>query len=793
MSYIDCFFSNIYSYTLLALDYALSQYTDMVRWYSDNTFELYVSVNRDDIFSPLTDTITLFAALAAIALPLAQQTFQWTSDKYRSENLVDYIESNSPIHPKKLNKCLILYTVVVFFFKLISPLLNNFLFFVFFSLIAIAFAINIYYLIKYLSHTYEMGRGLKGIRAKILSKQQNFDKDMYTDIEITILADYESYMLENDPLYLDFSPDFFKLRGFFYDRFETIDETIITAYVQGQRKALSSIPSTSSDTKYNNISHSYLFFVQSLICDNSKYFYLLNELAESAETNEPFRKSESKPLLQGMVFNNIIYKQWPKEGLAEVLVNHFKLMTQVCIDVGESEQLVQLYKNFNDSLGLSDMSEGELQYKFHSSIDSYDSFTLVDELVEKIIDTDSSVSKKESFVLEMTPLLKGTAEEKEELFDQFFSDLQTFNYQKKAKESFDSFLADAAKSDIKIVVAIRESQNPISSTVHMLGYSLMPISIEEIMLQISHVGLRFVRQIFLDNKHNQNLLKAYVTLLIYEVCKATKDGADINHYNFLNRLSYRELDTLRSKISEVNQLQIYLIDSECFVDLFILHAVDSTKINGQFSDYMEGLAGAIDQLLHKLSVEGKLDQKIIDRFLSEFPKNNEILEQYDYFFLNKVRFSQLSKRIYTLNFARSSFLSDTGSYHVFSGLGQKIIDDHFNSIYKYIFTESEGLEFEKTWPINHKRLILLKFEHKRELEKHGFKFIEDKMHWPNQTYCPYHLVTDDSDKIVNTLPNDTLVQVSDFNAPICEVKYIDKGEKILWEFTFNVMPCGYKH
>lgn len=126
-------------------------------------------------------------------------------------------------------------------------------------------------------------------------------------------------------------------------------------------------------------------------------------------------------------------------------------------------------------------------------------------------------------------------------------------------------------------------------------------------------------------------------------------------------------------------------------------------------------------------------------------------------------------------------------------MGQNIIDDHFSSIYNYIFTEAEGLEFEKTWPINHKRLVLLKFEHKRELEKYGFSFIKDKMYWPNNTYCRYHLVRDDSDKIVNILPNDTLLQVSDFNAPICEVNYIDKGKEIQWQFTLNVMPCGYKY
>lgn len=84
---------------------AIKIFSDM---YSSSMFESYVSNIREDVFLHLTDTVTLFAALA---LPLAQQTFQWASDKYSSEHLVDFIESNSPIHPKKLNRRLILYVV----------------------------------------------------------------------------------------------------------------------------------------------------------------------------------------------------------------------------------------------------------------------------------------------------------------------------------------------------------------------------------------------------------------------------------------------------------------------------------------------------------------------------------------------------------------------------------------------------------------------------------------------------------------------------------------------------------
>ena len=769
---------------------AIEIFSDM---YSSSAFESYVLCIRKDIFSHLTDTVTLFAALAAIALPLAQQTFQWASDKYRSEHLVDFIESNSPIHPKKLNKSLILYVVVVFAFKLTVPSLNDFFFVLALFVLVIFFIVNIVHLINYLSHTYEMGKGLKGIRASILSKNLNLNESMYTEIEIAILADYESYMLENDPLYDKFSPEFFNLCQVITDRVESIDENIVIAYVQGMRKALSRIPFSSSEKKYLYISHTYLFFIQSLIVNHSKYFYLLNELAESAVTNEPFRKGEEKPLLQGLVFQNITYhREWPI-GLAEALVSHFKRLTQTCIDVGESEQLVHLYKEFNASLGLSGVTKEELQYQFHSHIDSYDYFAVIDELVNQLINAGDIDCEKEKFVVNMIPLLNGSAEEKQELFDDFFTDLKNYDYQQKSQISFESFLANVAKSDIKIVLAIREVRNPISSSIAMLGYDLIPTSIENVISKISRIDSRIEERIFLDDKHNQHLLKAYVTLLIYEVCKTIGSSVDNNRYQFLNQLSFKELDKLRLKISEVNQIQKYLINLQCFVDLFFLHAMDSLKVDEQFSDYIKGLKDAIDKRLQELSVNGKLDQEAIERFWSSLPKNDEIFKKHSNLFSNKVKLSRFAKYRRTINFERSNFLPNTGVYHDFNGIGLNIVDRHFDQIYQHIFTASEGFDFENTWPVNHNRLVLLNFEQQRELGKHGFKFVENKMYWPNGTYCSYRRVRDDSNKIVNILPEEVLVQVSGFNAPIYEVNYIDNGEKIRWEFTMNVMPYGYNY
>ncbi|PMM44174.1 hypothetical protein [Vibrio splendidus] len=758
--------------------------------YSNSALEAYICDLREGVFSHLTDTVTLFAALAAIALPLAQQTFQWASDKYRSDLLIDYIESSSPIHPKKLNRRLITYVAIVFSFKLTEHWFNDITFVVLLMVLVAIFASNMYRLIEYLSHTYDMGKGLKVVRQKILNKKLNLDEDMYTEIEIAILSDYESYTLETDPTCIDFSAEFTELRQVLSRREKDIDEKVLAAYLKGLRKAVSHIPVTASDKKYNFVVQSYLFLVQSLICTDSKYFYLLLELAEVAESVEPRRKGFEKPLLQGLVFQNVTYsRDWP-EGLAGALVSHFKRLTQACINSAQSDQLVHLYKEFNASLGLNHVTRDSLQYYFHSYIDDYEHFKIVDEYVERFLKSESDLLPAE-FVEVMIPLLKGTDKEKQELLDDFFSEFRNYEYQQKGQSAAESFLADAAKTDVKIILAIRECRNPISSTIHMLGYDLIPTSIGGIVTNISRIDSSNEDRFFRDNKHNQHLLKAYVTLLIYEVCKTIESSLESN-YQFLNQLSFRELEKLKLKLSGVTSLQKSLMNTQCFIDLFFLHAIDSSKASERVSAYIAGLLGAIEERLSYLLEHGKLDQKAVERFLNSVPESDGILSKNSHLLSKKVKVSQCSKHKYHIEFGRSNFLPDTGTFYDFSRIGANVIERHFDWIYQSIFEVSEGFELENAWPVNHGRLVLLSFSHQKELRKYGFSFVEDIMHWPDGGTCLYHRIHSEDDKVVSILMNDNLVQVSGINDPIYEVNYIDLGGTIRWEFTMNIMPYGYK-
>lgn len=756
--------------------------------YADSILDTLITSLRKDVFSNLTDTITLFAALAAIALPLAQQTFQWASDKYRSDHLIDYIESSSPIHPKKLNKFLIIYAVLVVSFKFLSPLLNDFFFMPIFLLLSVFFIFNVILLIKYLSHGYDMGKGLISIRNKILSSSIDLNENMYSAVDVAMLSDFESYMLENDPLYTDFSQEFKDIHYAMLKNINILDESTLLAYVKGIRKALSIIPNTSSDIKYLRIAHSYVFFVQALICHSSKYFYLLNELVETANSVERSRSGIDKPMLHGIVFQNITFiEDWP-DGLVEALIRHFEYLTQTCIDLGDSQQLVYLYREFNVSLGFREKSTDEFGNIFFNSLKSYNHYERLNELVDKFIEDE----EKESFKEEVSKLLQVNEQYNKDLFKTFFHDLRRYKFQKQAKIAFDYFLAEVARNDIKIVLSIAELRNPIGSNINMLGYDLIPTSIEDIVCRISKIGQKFEERILRDEKYHQHLLKGYVVFLIYEICKSVKDKSTGFDFKYLNNLSFAELSKLRNTINDIVRLKHYVINNQIFGELYFLHALDADEVDRTLVSFFSDLQKYVVDKIDDLSTNGKLSQEVIDRFYSSIPDVKEIISDNASLFSGKVKLSKYSKVRRVIDFERTSFLPETGVHSDFSRIGHSIVEAHLRYIYEYTFIKTDGFACDNAWPINYGRLILLGFKQRIELDKLGFKFVKNEIYWPDGSSCQYRQIRADTSKIVNILPSEPLVQVTDMVSPMYEVSYFEDGKNIEWEFMMNVMPYGYK-
>ncbi|MFH6909315.1 hypothetical protein ACHQDA_17605 [Vibrio fluvialis] len=757
--------------------------------YTGSLLDTLITALRKDVFSNLTDTITLFAALAAIALPLAQQTFQWASDKYRSDHLIDYIESSSPIHPKTLNRLLIIYAVLVVAFKFILPLLNDFFFVPIFLLLSAFFIFNVILLIKYLSHGYDMGKGLISVRNKILSSGIDLNRNMYSAVDVAMLSDFESYMLENDPLYTNFSQEFTDIRYAMLKNINTLDESILLAYTKGIRKAISFIPNASSDIKYLRIAHSYVFFVQALICHDSKYFYLLNELTETANSVERSRSGIDKPMLHGLVFQNITSREnWP-DGLVEVLIRHFEHLTQTCIDLGDSQQLVYLYKEFNESLGFRENSSGEIGNIFFNNLKSYKHYDRLNELVEKFIEDE----EKESFKEEVSKLLHEDEQYNKDLFKTFFQNMRCYKFQQQAKITFNYFLAEVVRNDINIVLSIAELRNPIGSNINMLGYDLIPTSIDDIVCRISKIGDKFEERIFRDEKYHQHLLKGYVVFLIYEICKLVKNKSSGFDFNYFGKLSFREIEKLNNTTNDIVKLTHYLINSQVFSELYFLHALDADEVERTLTSFFADLQKSVVDKIDDLSTNGKLSQEIIDRFYSSIPDVKEVISENSSLFSGKVKLSKYSKVKRVINFDRTSFLPETGVHSDFSRIGHSIVDEHLRYIYEYTFNKTEGFTCDNAWPINYGRLILLSFKQRIELDKLGFKFVKNEIYWPDGSSCPYRQIRTDTYKIVNILPSEPLVQIADMVSPMYEVSYFDHGKKIEWEFLMNIMPYGYKY
>lgn len=770
----------------------------VVDLYTNSAMNRFIDGLREGVFPHLTDTVTLFAALIAIALPLAQQTFQWASDKYNSEHLVEYVETNSPAHPKALSTSLILYVAVSFMFKLLSTSFNDFLFISLLIGLVFWFAVNIALLIPYFAYTYEMGKGLKAIRKRILSQNLNLEREMYTAVEVSLLSDFEVYQLEHNSHVGDFSPEFSELRLIVGRRSTKLDESVVSAYLSGLRRSVVRLPSTVSDRKYNFVTQNFIFLVQALVCKHNKYLYLLNELVETAETVEPYRKGSAKPLLQGLVFQNITYSNdWP-EGLDRALVQHFGRLTLACIETDEKEQIVHLYKEFNKSLGFSAVNKSELQYHFYSDLESYEDSSLVCKLINSIIESSDHVSQ-ELIEIRLGPYLKGTSDEKRKSIEEFCRNLRNYRYQEKANIAVEELLSRVAKVDLSIVLAIRETRKPISSNVNILGYDLLPLNIDSVMIRISKIGSKVEERIFREDKFEQHILTAYVALFVYEITRVVKNCIEIQNnteqwsYQYINQMSFLELNKVKQKIAEINNILGYVIGSECFSQLFYLHGVNPKDVTTKSEEYLSGLLLGVDMQIDMLSTSGELDSVSLQRFKGTIPSGDEVAEKYAYIFSNKVKLSQYARYRYNIPFNRTAFLPDTGVFQAFGSAGWDVVDGHFRKIFDEIAKAREGMRIVEVWPVNYGRLILIHFKQECELKKHGFKFVKGKMFWPNGSSCTYAHIRDDSETFVNILPSETLVQVTNLNDSLFEVEFTDKGKELEWSFTFNIMPYGFKY
>ncbi|EKO3965442.1 hypothetical protein EI372_12250, partial [Vibrio fluvialis] len=234
-------------------------------------------------------------------------------------------------------------------------------------------------------------------------------------------------------------------------------------------------------------------------------------------------------------------------------------------------------------------------------------------------------------------------------------------------------------------------------------------------------------------------------------------------------------------------------NNQIFGELYFLHALDADEVDRTLVSFFSDLKKYVVDKIDDLSTNGKLSQEVIDRFYSSIPDVKEVISENSSLFSGKMKLSNCSKARYVYKFDRTTFLPETGVYSDFSRVGHGIVDEHLRYIYEHTFIKTDGFTCDNAWPINYGRLIMLSFKQRIELEKLGFKFVQNEIYWPNGSSCQYKQVRADTNKIVNILPSEPLVQVTDMVSPMYEVGYFEDGKIIEWEFMMNVMPYGYKY
>lgn len=577
---------------------------------------------------------------------------------------------------------------------------------------------------------------------KIISKNIDLKNETYSNLEISILSDYESYMIASDSSYLDLSDNFTDLGFSIINNQESIDTNIINTYINGLEKILCSTPILSNDDKYKNVACWYIHFVQGLVVKEEKYSYLLKSICYIVNSIESRRTDNYKPLLTGRIYMNFTYiTTWPS-GLGKALIEHFNQLTDICIDSDNKDSIVNLYSELISSLGFGIITTNELIYYFNDYKVNNHEYSKLIELSNYIEETlnNESLTFDYKKIKEIAPASftqkKG---DDDDILKSFENKINDYNFQKMAFKNIHIFISKISKYDTGLLIDICELKNPMSSEINMLTCELLPNSIQDIFNSLISLDRDDLLMSRTGEMHNQYLIKGLSMLFIYKVCVLVKDDSSTINLDFMSKYKLSDLDKINNLLKSISDITSHLVNHQKINDLCLLHSLAMDKVKDkriEIIEIIEIISNGINKNIDELKSSGKLSHEKINTFLNSFPKDKNVIENHEPL-LKKLLISKNAKFKHTSSFKRTTFIDDPRVHTIFDNIGQSVINGHFDLIYNYIYENTESLNADTTWPINYQRLVLLPWQQIQELKKYGFSFKNNHIYWPDGSSSPY--------------------------------------------------------
>jgi len=758
--------------------------------------------------SYLTDTVTLFAALAAIAIPIAQQTLQWASDKYQSPSLVTFIDFTATIKPREMNKKLLFYICEVLVFKVVDGFIdfNQFIFLLILLYILIKFFYLIRCVIQHFEHTYKVVQGLDWVKESIgidFIDEHLKIKDKNFLLKIKVLSEYESFHLINDPQYIEMSKSYREIGYKFTKELnKPLNHEAVTCFLSGLDYICYSLLENKNSHKYMQVAHYYSYIVSKCIKSTEAVVYTnwlssLYYLASSIETN---LKATYKPISSGRVFLNISWVGKWNEEAQNALIIHFRDLVNLNIKNNDIENIINLFESANQVINFHERKESfewfiqtEIQELFTSEhaanfrqliVENIDKQDGVQIIVKEIPTTKQLIiDELKEPDIELVNVL-------EETFRDFEEKLLLFRFKTLLESEVLNLIALSAKLEPSIIVRCREKQNSINAEEISLNSTLIPSSLKEVFLPY------FTQERFMgwDRMSNWSLYlsKGLSILFIYEIIKNFKSGDEKGDYSFISEMSIDKLDKSVNLLNKMKGIIPNCMVNPAIQELLILHACSTDDIESRCILYIDELSNRISDLLKRKLTTDPMSNLILERFNSSFYEGAERVLK-NSALLKKLTLVPNSGHIYNVRAPRRAFLDNSGAYYEFGG-NSKVVDRHLRQVTNAILNDkAKSLDANACTPYSNGRLIIIGRSGLNLLIERGFVRDTKTLVWPDSIFsCPIECVNSDSTNFVLVNDNESLVKVNfegtNLDKLPIKLEFDDQGSEIIWKISINISP-----
>ena len=798
-----------------------------------------------DWASLLTDIIAVSAALGALALPISLNVIEATKTRYKTPSLITIYKELSGVDPRNLNRHLFFALSLSLLFKLF--LLSNFIQNPFF--IPLIFSLTLYFiciisdLYSHLHFTYRLMSDIGGINNKLIEiidhrfsqktkksflkataekfntrlAGQKWPKISNTATILKTVLEIETHMLCTDFGKREIDKRITKAIYYQLDKLPNMEaRDFILQLTESLPKLMAEVESARESDIYQKATGLYLYAVQSALFKSLDFAHALEEVTRISRYREKNLPLHGQLCRNGHIFLNCLKKDTPPKTL-NLFLEHFKNLLWnavysapelIPIILEKSRNLVFQLEANTHSLGwdiarkVNELWTSKSTGEFTKAVESCSKGDITLAELQESIHTDhlpKIIEHLENAVKDEN-LLKAKKTEIEKSLNHIYSQLTLYKIHHAINlETLHAFgiLLDRSPETI---IDCRELINPAGASAHNIGKSAVPSSIESCITELIS-DKNYQRELITNEVLEYKIVDALAVLITYEMWRLyifqpptrnlMRNAVENANYSF----TIAEIKSAISRIEILEKSFRKILSNPKIAERLSLLEANLYTLRKRSDLFCRLLKAKLKNNLAQRIENQPLDKKAIQRLTDEITDeiSNSISELP---LFKRIKTSPTASFTYKTNFRRESFLSDTGTFHSFNGIGRHTISNYHNYLCAQVLFHYKH-SANNSLPAAYGNIILLTPESESELLKQGFTTTQERyLHWPNSKFkSQYFLVYAEGSYYLPIFDKDCFIN-ADLSTGIkklpIEISYEDREGEIEVHIKFNFSTPNWK-